>query len=434
MRYFGSSGIRGPVHDAVTLDLALRLGQAVGAEHPTAVVGHDTRTTGAMLQAALQAGLLSVGCEVWDVGLVPTPTLALEAANASCGVMVTASHNPATDNGFKLWNPDGRAFDTGQMERLEGALDGGGAQLVRWDRVGRIHQRPGAVDRHIQRLLGQFPPSSLTVVVDCGSGAASHVTPDLLARLGCEVHTLHCHPDGRFPGRSPEPTEETLQLLCATVRRFGADLGIAHDGDADRMVAVDGKGRVIRGDSLLVLFAQQLEAKKVVVPVDASLMIEDMLKATVVRTRVGDVFVAEELHRQQGDFGGEASGTWIFPRHSYCPDGIYAAAALVTLAAEEPLAARVDRLPSYSLLRRSFKFDPLKRESVLANLEQLAGSLDPTHISRMDGLRLEFEEGWALLRPSGTEAKLRLTVEARTPEALETLSARLVPQVEALCR
>jgi len=416
------------------VDLAVRLGQAVGSGYASVVIGHDTRTTGPMLQAAVQAGLLSVGCEVWDVGLVPTPTLALEAAQAACGVMVTASHNPPADNGFKLWNPDGRAFDTSQMEAIEAALDRHEPPLVRWDRVGRPHPRPGAIERHLQRLLTKFPPSSLTVVVDCGSGAASHVTPNLLARLGCEVHTLHCHPDGRFPGRAPEPTGEALGLLSATVKRRKADLGIAHDGDADRMVAVDGRGRVVPGDALLVLFAHHLGAKKVVVPVDASWIVEDTLKATVIRTRVGDVFVAEELYRQHGEFGGEASGTWIFPAHSYCPDGIYAAATLVTLAQEEPLAERVDRLPRYPLLRQNFSIGRQHRDTVIARLERLAEQLGAKRISRIDGLQLEFDDGWALVRPSGTEPKVRVTLEARTPETLEQLADRVLRPVEEACR
>src|SRR6266508_2798824 len=170
--------------------------------------------------------------------------------------------------------------------------------------------------------------------------------------MGCEVVALNAQTDGHFPGREPEPTEENLRLLMSTVPAAKADLGIAHDGDGDRMVAVDHEGRFVGGDALLVLFAKREVRRGLVVPVDASMVLEDTLpKATIWRTRVGDVYVAAELKRRGADFGGEPSGTWIFPKTSYCPDGVYAAARLVSLVAEHPLASLVGGIPRYPVIR-----------------------------------------------------------------------------------
>ncbi|GAH85502.1 unnamed protein product, partial [marine sediment metagenome] len=208
-----------------------------------------------------------------------------------------------------------------------------------------------AIDRHIERILQDFPGRlKLKVVVDCDCGAASMVTPCLLKRLGCEVVALNCYPSGFFP-HPIEPIESNLGDLMRATRESGADLGIAHDGDGDRMMAVDDKGRFIPGDKLLVLFAQEVGAKEVVATIDTSMVIDEM-GFSVTRTKVGDTYVSEEL-KKGGDFGGEPSGSWVFPDISLCPDGVYAAARLVAMAARQKLSQLVDSIPCYPLLRGS---------------------------------------------------------------------------------
>jgi phosphoglucosamine mutase len=190
-------------------------------------------------------------------------------------------------------------------------------------------------------------------------------------------------------------------------REFGADLGIAHDGDGDRMMAVDDKGRFIPGDKLLALFAQEAEAKEVVTTIDASMAIDEM-GFSVTRTRVGDTYVSEEL-KKGGDFGGEPSGSWVFPSISLCPDGVYAAARLVAMVGRQKLSQLVDSLPCYPLLRGNISSEGV----VISKLEQQLMTMEPLSVSNTDGIKLSFADGWLLIRASGTEPKIRVTAEAK---------------------
>jgi len=190
-------------------------------------------------------------------------------------------------------------------------------------------------------------------------------------------------------------------------KELGADLGIAHDGDADRMMAVDDKGNFVPGDKLLVIFAQMLQAKEVVTTVDASMAIDEM-GFTVTRTRVGDTYVSEELTKG-GDFGGEPSGSWIFPDVSLCPDGIYAAALVAAIASQQKLSQLVDSIPSYPLLRGSISSNGI----IVTKLESQLTAMKPLSVSTVDGIKLNFKDGWLLIRASGTEPKIRLTAEAK---------------------
>jgi phosphoglucosamine mutase len=232
--------------------------------------------------------------------------------------------------------------------------------------------------------------------------------------MGCEVITLNCQPDGHFPARNPEPNEKNLWMLQKAVLEFDADLGIAHDGDADRMMAVDDEGTFVNGDEMLTTFALQ-ECKEddiIVVPVDTSLMLDDALpEATVIRTRVGDVYVAEAIKEHNAGFGGESSGSWIFPAVSYCPDGIYAAAKLVNMADENRLSESRKSLPQYPTVRGTVACADAQKGNVMIKLEALMQNMGD--ISVLDGIRVEMDDGWVLVRPSGTEPKIRITAEAK---------------------
>ena len=284
-----------------------------------------------------------------------------------------------------------------------------------WSEFKQNQLRSGAVEQHLQRILQDFPHKlKLKVVVDCGGGAASVITPYLLRELGCEVITLNCHPSGFFP-RGIEPVESNLEELLKTTRESGAALGIAHDGDADRMMAVDDRGRFIPGDKLLVIFARAIQAKDVVTTIDASMAIDEM-DFKVRRTRVGDTAVSEAL-RNGGDFGGEPSGSWIFPGVSLCPDGIYAAAQLTAIASQQKLSELVDSIPAYPLLRGSVNSEGI----TMSALESSLTAMEPLSVSRVDGIKLNFEDGWLLIRASGTEPKIRLTAEAKNEARMHQL-------------
>jgi phosphoglucosamine mutase len=407
MKLFGSSGIRA-VFDKDLLNLAFRVGLAVGGQYKNVVVGMDTRTSSDAMKHAVIAGLLVAGARCHDAGITPTPTLAYVAREFDAGVMITASHNPPEYNGLKLINPDGSSFGPSQQAQLEELLSNESFITTHWEDIKTSDVYEGAVACHIEGIISSFEKNlKVKVAVDAGGGAASEVTPQLLEKLGCEVITLNCQPVGIFP-RGSEPNEANLSDLCRLVRDSGANVGIAHDGDADRMMAVDERGRYIPGDKLLALLARAVGAREVVTTLDASIAIET-LGFHVRRTRIGDTWVSEEL-KKGGDFGGETSGAWIFPSLSFCPDGIYAAAQITAIAVEHRLSELVDNIPVYPLRRGSVASDGV----TMACLESGLIALEPVSVSRIDGLKLDFRDGWLLVRPSGTEPKIRLTAEAKT--------------------
>lgn len=422
MTLFGSSGIRGLVFEEISLDLALDIGMGVGSLHKKVVVGRDTRTSGEMFRSLIVSGLLSSGADAYDAGVASTPTLAWAARGFDCGLMITASHNPGEFNGVKFWNPNGLAFLKRQRDQIDQLLRKRRFKPASWDEIGVLHPYDNAVSEHKEAILSSVGESRIKVVVDCGNGATFNITPSLLREMGCKVVTLNARPDGRFPSRSPEPTEENLSALVRKVKSTNADLGIAHDGDGDRVTAVDEKGRFIGGDKLLSIFTIQEVKKSVVVPVDASMVIDDIVpKAKVFRTRVGDVFVGEEVKKRKADFGGEPSGTWIFPRHFLCPDGVYAAALLAEMVSKKKMSKLADNVPEYPQKVEGFKFDPKKRKSILKALDVKMKSVPCDELTTVDGWRLQFEDGWALVRLSGTEPKVRLKAEARTPQRVKEI-------------
>ncbi len=432
MPLFGSSGIRGIANREVTPELALSAGKAVASLCGNLIVGRDPRLSGEMLADALIAGVLSTGGDATDAGLVATPTLARGAADYDAGVVVTASHNPAPYNGLKFWNPDGMAFDEGQQAELEAAIERGVFTKADWRAVGQRHARTDLVHRHMDAVLREGGEARIKVVVDCGCGATSTITPFVLRRMGCSVIAINAQPDGHFPGRDPEPSEENLAVLKHTVVAAKADLGIAHDGDGDRMVAVDEKGQYVGGDRLLPLFAKSEARRGIVVPFDASMVLDDLLPGVAVhRTRVGDVYVAAEVKRRKADFGGEPSGTWIFPSSTLCPDGVLAAVRLVRMVAERRLTARLAEIPTYPLFRGSFPFDPERRETIRSALEARVQCLGG-RVEVFDGWRVALDDGWLAIRLSGTEPKIRVAAEARTERRAKEIYERAVTTAKAV--
>jgi len=326
--------------------------------------------------------------------------------------MITASHNPPQYNGLKLLNPDGSAFSESQQKQIEELVAGLTPINVRWDSMQPGEVVSSAVDKHISRIMQEFPAGiKLKVVVDAGCGAAFFITPHLLTLLGCEVTALNCHADGFFP-HDIEPVEANLGELMRAVKETGADLGIAHDGDADRMMAVDDLGRFISGDKLLAILARESGSKNIVTTIDASMSIEKM-HLKVKRTRVGDPYVSEEL-KKGGGFGGEPSGAWVFPQISLCPDGIFAAARIADIASRNRLSDLVDQIPAFPLIRGNLN-------GIVASMgelkEKMVNKLNPISVYDLDGLKLVFPDGWLLVRPSGTEPKIRLSAEAASEAA-----------------
>ncbi|WP_267642359.1 phosphoglucosamine mutase [Haloarchaeobius amylolyticus] len=416
---FGTSGIRGEFGTTVTCDLGLSVGRAVAsAGYDRVVVGRDARESGEPLQQAVVAGLREAGASVVDVGLAATPTVARAIArnDAAAGAVVTASHNPPQDNGIKLWNPSGQAFDAAQREEIARRVREEDVDLTGWDGVGGQEQDDGATAAHEAALRAavDLDDTDLSVVVDVGNGVGG-LTASVLHDLGCDVQTLNGQPDGRFPGRPSEPTAEHCESLQRLVAET-ADLGIAHDGDADRMMAVTEDGEFVAGDVLMALFAREAagEGDRVAAPLNTSLAVDDVLErqgASVEHTKVGDVFVAEAATDPDVVFGGEPSGAWIWPAETLCPDGPLAACKLVELVAgADSLGALADSVETYPIRRDSVE---TKAKGAVMREVETALREEYESVNDLDGIRVDTEAGWFLVRPSGTQPLVRITAEAR---------------------
>jgi phosphoglucosamine mutase len=410
---FGTSGVRGVVGEKVTTDLALRVGAAVGEDAETVTVGRDTRVTGKALEDAVVAGVLSAGADAERVGVAPTPAVVRHADDTA--LVVTASHNPPEYNGFKPWNADGTAYDAQQRAAVEKGVESGHTS-VEADEFGEEKEFDGVLREHADSVVDAVRDADVRVVVDGAGGAGSRVTPRVLRRLGCDVVTVNCEYDGTFSARLPEPTDENLDDLKDAVVAYDADLGLAHDGDADRVAAVDSSGEYVEPDSLMALFTRHEGAEEVVAPVNTSTVVDEV--AEVRRTAVGDVNVAAELKENGGGFGGEPSNNWIFPEETFCPDGVLAAAKVAALASEEPLRESIDALPPRFVRRGNFDVAEKRKQDVMNGVEKKARD-EYGDYSAVDGVRVEVDGGWFLVRPSGTEPKVRVTAEGETDERVE---------------
>ena len=421
-KLFGTSGIRGLIGSEVTCELALNVGKSLAyylGNEATVVIGYDTRTTNQMLDQAICAGLLESGVDVIKIGMVPTPLVgyATEKLDADAGIMLTASHNPSQYNGIKLWNKNGMAYTQAQERKIEEIYANKDYISVSWDSIGKLSVNEEIKGQYIDDLVDMVDiKEGLKVVVDCASGAGSEISPLVFRKAGCEVTTLNSQPDGFFPGRYPEPNAENLQTLMKTVVAIGADLGIAHDGDADRMITVDEKGNISPFDSLLALISKEFEGD-IVTTVDAGLCMDESVKGEVLRTPVGDVNVAEVIIEKNAAFGGEPSGTWLHPDFCMCPDGILSGLRMAEIVSREgKLSELLAQIPQYPNIREKITCSKEAKIKVMENMEDLLKDAfdDIVEVNSLDGVRLTFaDDSWVLVRPSGTEDYIRITLESR---------------------
>ena len=434
-KLFGTSGIRGLVGSEVTCELALNVGKSLAyylGNKGTVVLGYDTRTTNRMLDQAICAGLLESGVDVVKIGMVPTPLVgyATEKLDGDAGIMLTASHNPSPYNGIKLWNKNGMAYTSLQEAEIEKIYAEKSYVSVAWDKVGKLSVNEQIKGQYVDDLVNMVDiRRGLKVVIDCASGAGSEISPLVFRKAGCEVTTLNSQPDGFFPGRNPEPNAENLGTLMKTVVAIGADLGIAHDGDADRMITVDEKGNISPFDSLLALISKEFDGD-VVTTVDAGLCMDESVKGEVFRTPVGDVNVAEVIIEKDAAFGGEPSGTWLHPDFCMCPDGILSGLRMAELVSKKgKLSDLLDEIPSYPNIREKITCSKQAKVKVMENMEELlTGAFDDIcDINSIDGVRLTFEDdSWVLVRPSGTEDYIRITLESRDAKRAEEIKETCV--------
>lgn len=433
-RLFGTDGVRGVANAELTPELAVGLGRALvrtlreeGPTSPRVVVGRDPRASGEMLEAALVAGICSAGGEAVVIGVVPTPGVAYLTTHlgANGGAVISASHNPVEDNGIKFFGGDGFKLSDNEEERIGHLVHRPDDDPPIGAAVGRVRQRHDAVEAYVAHLVAtarDLELSGLKVVVDCANGAASTVAPTVLRRLGCEVTAIHAFPDGTNINDGCGSTHP--DVVAAAVVETGADIGLAHDGDADRLIAVDHTGAVVDGDAILAILAARMHRRRglrgVVTTVMTNLGFRQAMEALgieVIQTKVGDRYVLEAMRRGGYVLGGEQSGHLIFAKHATTGDGVLTAIQLLSVIAEENvplarLATVMRRLPQ-----------------VLINVR----GIDRRRLDDANGLWKAVAEaeatlgraGRILVRASGTEPIVRVMVEADSADRATEIAERL---------
>jgi len=445
-KLFGSSGVRGFANVDVTPNLACKVGLAVAtfSKAKEVVVARDTRVSGLMLQDALVSGLLAGGAKTKCLGIVPTPVLAFltRELKAGAGVMITASHNPPQYNGIKVFDKDSMAYDEQNQDKIEEIVEHESFSLADWRSVGE------ATFEHETRLYIETINNKVrlkkkwNVVVDPGCGATYELAPLIHKQLGCNLTAINAQPDGYFPARNPEPKAETLTALSEIVRKLGKDVGIAYDGDGDRVAFIDEKGELADFDRVLAAYAGYVTKKNgggtVVTNVEASMCVEKMVEkhgGKVVRTKVGDVYLSQAIKKNKAIFGGEPCGAWIHPQFHYCPDGILSSLLLLKALEDEKmkLSELIAHAPQYPTVRENVNCGNRTKYSVVEKVGKNLKSAFPDckEFSTVDGVRLSLENGWILVRASGTEELIRLTVEGeslKTAKEIMNQSVRIVKE------
>jgi phosphoglucosamine mutase len=440
-RYFGTDGVRGLANGDLTPELTLGIAQAAArvlighdpSHRPLAVIGRDPRASGEMLEAAVVAGLTSAGADVLRVGVLPTPAVAFLTADfdADLGVVLSASHNPMPDNGIKLFARGGHKLPDEIESEIEAAIEAGlpGARPT-GAAIGRVREAGDAAERYIAHLLAAVPQplDGLRVVVDCAHGAASRVAPEAYRRAGASVMAIAAEPDGININDGVGSTH--IETLAKHVVAERADLGIAHDGDADRCLAVDADGQVVDGDQILALSAMSLRTAgrlrddTIVATVMSNLGLHLAMRGagiSVVTTAVGDRYVLEELRARGLSLGGEQSGHVIFTDAATTGDGLLTALNVMACMASSrtslaELAGVVQRLPQVLVnVQVTDRVRACEADAVKTALAQASAELG--------------DAGRILLRPSGTEPLVRVMVEAATHEHADQIARRLAAVV-----
>ena len=429
--------MRGTVPDSLTPEVCLDFGKAFGTylEGGKVVIGTDSRLSSEYIRGIFFSALLSAGCQVIDLGICPTPTVGImvRKLRAKGGVVITASHNPLPWNGFKFMREDGIFLNQAQASKL-----------LHLENTKRFKRAPGkgltvypqAIDNHINAVIQNIRPAmdglkKFKVAVDACNGAGSVALVKLLRKIGCKVFPLHCDTSCPFP-RNPEPTPESLQELCALVKSKKADIGFALDSDADRLAIVTEKGEAAGEELTLALATKYLlgnktlhGAKKIVVAnLSTSRVLDDICRqydATIIRTKVGEVHVAEEIKNVNALIGGEGNGGVIFPRVGYNRDSLSGSALILSYlaAAGKPVSALIDELPHYEIIKAKIECQNLTEAQTF--IEKTKKKFKGNNMILTEGIKVILPDAWIHIRPSNTEPIIRLIAEAKSKEKAEEL-------------
>lgn len=443
----GVSGIRGLIGQTMTPQLAVDAGSAYGSmlgKGATVVVGRDSRPSGWMVQSGVVSGLVAAGCRVIDIGIIPTPTIALMVSTigADGGVMITASHNPKVWNGIKFITRAGHAPFIKEAKEIVQRIRDRSESLANVDELLPAAYDATAVERHVARVLevvgGDGFGNGYKVVADSVHGAGGRGAGMLLRSLGCSVTPLYSEPTGLFP-RSPEPVAENLSELCAVTKAVGAAVGFAQDPDADRLALVDENGRYVGEEYTFALTAKHVLSKTpgaVVANLSTSRMIDDIAssiggKCTVHRSAVGEANVVEIMKQTNAIVGGEGNGGAIDPRIVYVRDSLSAMAHVLQMMAEsgKKLSQLVDDLPRYEIVKEKFECDTGRIGRVLAAVKDAFAS---EKCNDLDGIRIDWPHGWAHVRGSNTEPIMRVMAESKDHATAHALIEKVRKVVDSV--
>ena len=444
-KYFGTDGIRGKANERkMTAEIAMRVGMAAGrhfinGDHQhRVVIGKDTRLSGYMLEPALTSGFISMGMDVVLLGPMPTPAVAMltRSLRADLGVMLSASHNPYYDNGIKLFAPDGNKLSDEIELKIESMMDNGyDEHLVPSEKLGRAQRLKNAVGRYIEFAKNTFPKhlrlDGLKVVLDCANGAAYRAGPEVLWELGAEVIVIGTSPNGKNINEGCGSTQP--QTMCGKVVAMGADIGIALDGDADRLIICDEKGQVVDGDQLMATIATnwdqagKLKGGALVATIMSNLGLEKHMKSLgldLVRTNVGDRYVVAAMNKLGCNIGGEQSGHLVLSDFNTTGDGLVAALQI--------LAVLVEKGRQASDLFKLFEPYPQLLKNV--RYDETTNPLEESHVKQAiaDGENSLNGNGRVVIRKSGTEPLIRVMVEGDDDALINTVASDIVASVEAI--
>ncbi|MFC5368288.1 phosphoglucosamine mutase [Salinirubrum litoreum] len=442
MKIFGSSGTRGVVGEQLTPEFVLRVAKAAGTVFGAdrVAIARDTRVTGEMFADAASSGLAAVGADVDRLGVTPTPAAVRYCEIESVpAVVITASHNPPEYNGVKLVGDDGVELDVSTLEDIEDRVLADEYDSAAWDETGDVRRIESLNDDYVDELLESvdretIADADLTVALDPGHGAGALTSPDFFRRLGCRVVTVNAQPDGHFPGRDPEPVSKHLGDLRRLVRAADADVGIAHDGDADRAVFVDEHGEGINGDaSLAAMAADALDpGDATVAAVNVSQRLVDVCEdrgATLELTPIGATNIITRIRELQAEgatipISGEGNGGVFFPPYRLVRDGAYVGAKFLELLADRDATASEVVAPytDYHNVRINVAYETdAELDAMLSAAADYAHGAD-ADLNTIDGYRLDYGDAWVLVRPSGTEPKVRIYAEAGDPDRARDLA------------
>jgi len=448
-RLFGTSGIRGIVNQDLSPNFCHRVASAIGTTLPpasTVCIATDTRINRDIIKEAVNSGLLSCGINVVDLGILPTPALALltRELGFAVGIMVTASHNPPEFNGIKLFTENSLGYSQNQEAEIEKVYF---EQKFRKGKRGSLEQAPDMKQKYLSFIKDKLSLPGLNhqlkVVVDPGNGAASKFASAIFAQMGLDVIPVNDEPDGLFPGRNPEPKEDTLQGTVDFLRQRDAHLAICFDGDADRVVFCDQEGFIGFNESISFisrLVVKKTGKKKIATTVEAGTLLDlavQDLGAEVGRGRVGDVAVAYLAQELDAALGVEEVGVYIIPEAGYYPDSIFASLTLLSqLTDPGEIRQFFQPIPRLYFEKANIYCPNEIKESIMARIKEkvylFIPDRIPTRIGTLDGLRLEFSDCWMLIRASGTEPVIRVISESTSPRQTSELISRGKELVQSL--